>query len=134
MGPLTQSILVNDPCGERGNCFAACIASILEVSLEEVPNFCNFDDWRWRTNRWLAPRGLAYIDVTLSGDARDLLVKDWGYHVVSGDGPRGHRHSVVGLRGEIVWDPHPSQTGFLGHPHEWEYGLLAKTFIPPMST
>ena len=131
MLPVTQTILANDPSGERGNCFAASIASILELPLVEVPNFCNWDDWRWRTNRWLAPRGLTYLDVALPGDARDLLVKFWGYHVISGDGPRGHRHSVVGLKGAVFWDPHPSRAGLLGGPDDWEYGLLAKTFLNP---
>lgn len=124
---LTQTILAEDPSGERGNCFATCIASILEAPLAEVPNFCNSDLWRWDLNRWLAPRGLTYVDVSLPGDARDELVEFWGYHVISGDGPRGHRHSVVGLKGEIVWDPHPSRAGLLGKPDDWEFGLLVAT-------
>lgn len=125
---LTQTILADDPSGECGNCFATCIASILEVPLDDVPNFCRWDDWLERTCQWLAPRGFFYLDVTLPGDARDELVRFWGYHVIAGDGPRGHRHAVVGLKGEIVWDPHPSRAGLLGEPHDWEYGLLVKTF------
>ena len=128
MIPVTQTILLGDPSGERGNCFAACIASILELPIEQVPNFCNHDDWRLRTNEWLSLRGLAYLDVNLVGDARDELVRFWGYHVISGDGPRGVRHAVVGLRGEIVWDPHPTRAGLLDGPEAWDYGLFVRTF------
>ena len=105
----------------RGNCFAACIASILEVPLRTVPNFCEQENWREATNEWLKPMGLCYLDVTLPGDARDELVRFWQFHVISGDGPRGLRHSVVGFAGEIVHDPHPDGGGVAG---DLEYGLL----------
>lgn len=112
----------------RDSCFAACIASILEIP--KAPNFCHLpgrENWREVVNEWLAPLGLAYWDVTLPGDARDELVRFWGDHVISGNGPRGHRHSVVGHAGEIVFDPHPEGGGLIGSPEEWEYGLLIAT-------
>lgn len=104
-----------------GNCFAACIASLLELPLEDVPNFCDSDNWRERLAAWLRSHGLFYLDVTLQEGA-EPLDSEWGYHVISGDGPRGCRHSVVGLAGVVVHDPHP-KGGPLG-PANREYGLL----------
>lgn len=50
-----------------GNCFAACLASILEMPLEEVPNFCHEGSdadgstWLERTARWLEERGRGFV-------------------------------------------------------------------------
>lgn len=108
----------------RGNCFATCLACILEIPLDDVPNFCEHDNWRDETDKWLEPYGLFYQDIVLIGDARDELTQYWGYHVISGDGPRGLRHSVVGYRGKMVHDPHPDGGGVSG---DIEYGLLIAT-------
>lgn len=124
MKPIHQTIFGNGENGTpRGNCFAACIASILELSLDEVPNFCaRHADWREAANLWLSDRGLFYVDVNLPGDLRDEHVRFWGYHVISGVSPRNIRHSVVGFGGSMVFDPHPSGAGLL--EGEWEYGFL----------
>ena len=47
------------PIEKRGNCFAACLASIVGVDLDTVPNFCALGDtWMERANAWLGERGL----------------------------------------------------------------------------
>ena len=119
----------------HGNCFAACIASILEVPLSTVPNFCERKNWREATNDWLTKFGLFYIDVTLPDDARDEMIRYCGHHVISGDGPRGLRHAVVGWQGRMVFDPHPEGGGVSG---DLEYGLLVPlhpvmSLVPPRS-
>ena len=58
----------------------------------------------------------------------------WDYHLLAGNGQRGCLYSVVGVKGQIVWDPHPSRPGLLGTPNDWEYGLLVKTFTLPSDT
>lgn len=42
--------------GKEGNCFAASLASVLELPLDSVPNFCVAypSDWFAKTNEWLA--------------------------------------------------------------------------------
>src|SRR5260370_22421604 len=63
MKPVTQSLV-----GEEGNCFAACVASILEMSLVEVPNFCAVDNGWWAAfQAWLAERGLCAVDINIEG-------------------------------------------------------------------
>jgi hypothetical protein len=103
---------------KKGNCFATCIACILELPVEEVPNFCGdhwTDDGEWfrQTNKWLAPLGLRYIEFQYG---------DWVTHyhgvpdvdvIVSGPGPRGCDHAVIWRAGELVHDPHPSGDGLL---------------------
>lgn len=106
---------------DTGNCFAATIASILEVDLETVPNFCEHEDWRERTNKYLADFGLFYIDLQIGEQDPSEIFHYAGYHVISGVGPRGCRHSVVGFKGITIFDPHPSLEGLITHE---EYGFL----------
>jgi hypothetical protein len=88
-----------------GNCFSACIASILEVPLGDVPYF-----WGPRQAwfaRWLAGQGLA---VALY--PRGVHVP-WGYSIAGGPSARfaGRMHACVALDGVVVHDPHPSRDG-----------------------
>lgn len=98
----------------NGNCLAACIASILEVELAEVPNFCEGATTHWldRLAEWLAPRGLYPLCFTLTGG-------DWrpqGLHILAGKSPRGDwLHAVVARGRDVVHDPHPSRAGVLTH-------------------
>lgn len=108
----------------RGNCFATSIACLLSLLVCEVPNFCDCEseDWREEVNKWLKPRGLFYLDIGIPEDHRaEHLFAFAGYHVISGMGPRGCRHSVVGKAGKMIHDPHPSGAGLLT---EEEYGFL----------
>lgn len=97
-----------------GNCFQACIASVLELPLDDVPHFCKGDNPHWMrdTLDFLRPVGLSLLTVHLPEglDAEDLPD---AWCVLSGPGPRGHRHSVVGRGGMMVHDPHPDGTGLL---------------------
>lgn len=102
----------------KGNCFATCIACILDLPVEDVPNFCGdywSDDGEWfrQTNKWLAQHGLRYIELGFG---------DWvfNYHgvpdvdvIVSGPGPRGCDHAVIWRDGKLAHDPHPSGAGLV---------------------
>ena len=88
-----------------GNCFSACVASILEVSLEDVPFFGADELWWARFSEWLEARNL--YAVCLKHRAGRAPV---GYHILSGKSPRGEfLHSVVAKGEDIVHDPHPSR-------------------------
>lgn len=102
----------------KGNCFATCIACILDLRVEDVPNFCGDNpeangEWLRATNRWLAQYGLRYIEFTYG----DWVVDSHGvpdcHVIVSGPGPRGCDHATVWLNGKIAHDPHPSGDGIL---------------------
>lgn len=88
-----------------GNCFSACLASILEIPLGEVPHF-----WgpRWPDFlQWLADRGLA---MTLY---HKRLYVPPGYSIAGGPSVRfaGQMHACVAFDGLIIHDPHPSREG-----------------------
>lgn len=122
---VDQTIFVGDE-KRKGNCVAACIATIVGVPLERVPHFVDFgiaygdvdDDspdavstghhW-WAMllgylaghNRWVVE--LEDVDATERGEM--LLV--------AGMSPRGVMHQVI-YRDRRLWhDPHPSRAGVL---------------------
>ena len=126
MKPLSQTITEVG----KGNCLAACVASILEVSLESVPdlqcgvNFRGLQEYLAGFNLtaiWLhCPElGSAYVGYTPE------------YCILIGDSPRNEklRHAVVGRpKGygyETVHDPHPDGYGLKGEPESVIYlGIL----------
>lgn len=137
-----MTILNHDPAkGIIGDCFRCCIASLLELSAARVPHFADYD-WddtsgRWFVdlNKWLAPRGVAYIELPVSDDGPESVAKwlsgatAFGfdiYHIIGGNSPRGVDHAVVARNGVIVHDPHPSRAGLVGPQSNGAYmiGML----------
>ena len=98
-----------------GNCMAACLASILEIPIEDVQ--CKeTDNWFKDVNLWLQrEHKLALMEIK--------RIPYWfqGYLIVSGKGPRGLEHACVLMMEsflseadcmvEVVHDPHPSREG-----------------------
>lgn len=102
-----------------GNCFAACIASIFELTLDEVPDYMG-DDWHEWWNRWLAERNLTLIHWKIPDPDDPDSYRPPGYSLLGADSPRGDwLHSVVCLDGEVVWDPHPQREMGLGTWRDW---------------
>jgi hypothetical protein len=101
-----------------GNCLAACLASLLELSLDAVPHFTG-EGWRARLGEWLRGRGLWALEwdaprgCTIDGSRSWLAVNVPGYAIVSGQATRGLLHATVWRGGELVHDPHPSRAGLL---------------------
>lgn len=95
-----------------GNCFRACIASLLEIPIDEVPNF-NAEpvkDWHMRYAAWLNKRGLGVCHLGTPAFLTVAGVKD-AYFIVSGKSPRGIDHAVIYKGPKMVHDPHPSGGG-----------------------
>lgn len=114
MKPVEQTVLMPP----HGNCFSACMASILEMPLEAVPCF-EEEDWIIRWNEWLRPRNLAIMICDLPEDAEKLhryrKTCMPGYTIPGADSPRGPwKHAFVAFDGELVWDPHPQRKMGLG--------------------
>lgn len=94
-----------------GNCMSACIASILELPIEEVPYFMGNDirggAWKLKLKVWLAERGLYPLFIT---PVAEIYIPR--YHIMQGKSPRGRgTHAVVAKGDRVVWDPHPSRAG-----------------------
>jgi hypothetical protein len=101
----------------RGNCLAACIASLLDLSIEDVPNFRTAEDQWGALQAWLSDRGLCAIRVA----AQPSLISSMPpqYCILTGPSPRNPvLHAVIGLwegeRTAMVHDPHPDGTGLAG--------------------
>jgi hypothetical protein len=113
------------PDHEKGDCFAACVATILEVDLASLPNFCARPPnvWFEEMQAYLEKRfGLMLIGAT---PETAMYLPDEHLFIASGPGPRGHRHSVVFNSLGLVWDPHPSDAGLL-EVTDREFFVVAK--------
>lgn len=140
MTPVLQDNLED----HRGNCLAACVASVLDIPLEQVPNFRLDADKRDMFDTlvdWLKEEhgknivGLRFYrgDGPLEENTVDRIINSafvngrQHYVILNGLSPRrtasGEKkyHSVVarssGWGFEVVHDPHPDGTGLEGEPY-----------------
>jgi hypothetical protein len=106
MKPIDQDIFINDPQGRVGNCLQACLASIMEMNLTDVPHFAAIPDDTWfeQMCNWIGDHGYQFEDY-------DGLNESPHYMLVIGKSPRGVSHAVVYKDGQLAHDPHPSRAG-----------------------
>lgn len=125
MIPVEQERFFDEAKGERGDCLAACLASLLELDLGSVPHFAGMGErWHLELTAWLGARGwlLGSAWHTISEDDRTRLDGySQGYWLAGVTSLRTRSdgsnisHLVVMLDGEIAWDPHPARgAGHLG--------------------
>lgn len=115
---MRDMLELHDPeKGMIGDCWRACIASILDLPCEEVPHFVREEiegkgHWMELTVRWLNGRGFGIVQCS-----RDGLPKWISYGtlmIACGPGPRHGNHCVImDQSGSMVHDPHPSREGIL---------------------
>lgn len=114
MIPVKQTRLSDPETGVVGNCYAAAFASLLELEIAEVPAFegsATPQAAEQAVDYWLAMIGFQRL-VFWPHQTADM---PRGYAIVIGRSPRhpGDAHCVIGLDGEMVHDPHPSNAGLL---------------------
>ena len=115
---------------ETGNCYAACLASLLEIPLGHVPDDLNGDDWLDRANAFLATRNLRTM--TFAWDTERPWAFGPVWHVVAGRSPRGNwNHACVGFGGEIVHDPNPEGGGLVGTAREIDIFVVVDPAVKP---
>lgn len=105
----------------KGNCFTACVASILELPIEDVPDFCLMGDTVWweELEKWLFVRGLAPLtfcfnhgkQVTAEGTKDFFYVVPRVPLILSGNNHSGVAHSVVLYDGDKIHNPNPNCSG-----------------------
>jgi hypothetical protein len=129
----------------RGDCYAACIASIFELDIERLPHVPEDDDvvlakfpiknpeyfnvsdarsswWHDMWAEWFKANNLMHVVIRCEkfGEYDRRVLDTW--HIISGPSPRdpeqnqgrdGHKHAVVGRKGLVRFDPHPSRSGLL---------------------
>lgn len=111
MKPVMQTAL-----GLDGNCFAACLASLFDLGIDDLPNFVaqqrerDGSDWAVPVREWLRARGFGIVMIGLNGD-ESVLRELGGFYIVSGQSVPGVWHATLWSGGRLVHDPHPSQCG-----------------------
>jgi hypothetical protein len=124
--------------GEEGNCFVACLASILEVGLEELAEVervylhgaAEWEAAEFRLRPGIYRRILREVNRVLVEDHKCILVTvstmfgaPKGFAIAGGPGGRGLQHGVVFEDGVMVHDPEPSRAGLEGVE---DYTILVK--------
>ena len=144
-----MKLVDQDQFGERGNCFAACMASIFELPLADVPG-CHGQGWQMALGEFLRDRGLIYAEVprgNLIATATDVICSPekkampgrtlgwqplmygvWPLVILVGPSYRGaFDHAVVGETNgygvRVLHDPHPSRDGL---PYVHSIGMFVK--------
>lgn len=116
----------------KGDCFRACVASLLELGVEEVPNFILERDMHKAAEQWLADRGLTVLAMCFPDDetmSRTFIDPPARYCIFTGVSPRKNEdgttryHAVVGRTAgygiDVVHDPHPSRAGLAPGGFHW---------------
>lgn len=142
MIPVDQTIFAGDPEGRKGDCFRACLASILELKSEEVPHFFELYGYGFskQVKEWLKERyGISLVRVFIAKDRITVWGAE-GYFIASGRSPRSTtekplEHAVVMLaednRISVAHDPHPSRAGLVDVQ---EYLLFTKAMLGKIET
>ena len=131
LAAVTQQVTTKDDGkGGVGDCMRACVASLLGLSVDDVPHFARYglnDEPPDKHGWWWAFIG--FCD-TLE-PSHEVLVPDeppppsddiadlFGMYLATGKSPRGDwNHVVICRGGEVIWDPHPDRLGIDGEPIE----------------
>lgn len=108
-----------------GNCFEACVASILELPIGKMPKVSGSEaGWWFRMVRAVNKLGyrIEYFTAKQQKPPRNR------FYIMGGMSPRGNfRHAVVAKNGKMVHDPYPSRDGIKGKPID--YFLIRKIRI-----
>lgn len=91
---------VQTKVGEKGNCFVAAAASILELPINMLPRVKHSKEWLNYWRRWLRKRGMGIV--WFEADGR-TAPSGWAVLTVKCGYEAGH--AVVCFDGEIIHDP-----------------------------
>lgn len=96
-----------------GDCLKCCVASLLELEYEDVPNFIEYENGNWLVAMkvFLKERGIYPILL----QRENFLHQEVNY-IAIGESPRalqgkGFSHSVIMNGNTLAHDPHPDNKG-----------------------
>lgn len=102
------------PKNGEGNCFQACVASILEIPLEGSFNHGLLSDEEWfdKFNEWLVQYGLASVFIECSPEKPLNSTALRGIHIAEMETEGSLlKHAVVINGDKIIHDPMPYPSG-----------------------
>ena len=92
----------------HGDCFATCVACLLDLPRSDVPNFMEKPGPEWWVDLqdWLSTRGLWCEAHSGKGSQGQITDNPPGYWIASGKSPRGAYHHAVIFHGNtLAHDP-----------------------------
>lgn len=121
MEPVMCEVVHDPENGMYGDCFRACIASILELTSKEVPHF--YSNWiegtdfneHWKgVRKWFNDNNILIFEWWSEDDLRHYMLETNPdiYYIFTGGSSIDANHAVVCLNNEIVHDP--SGNGIIG--------------------
>lgn len=137
MKPVNQTLFGDTDGKLKGNCFPACLASILELPLEEIPHFyegCEVDDFLAnlkslaKIEEFLNKQKYSYcVHFCEDFDSEEEFLKFiqtqtdsyWiavGLPLMESD---GEHHAVVYKNNKLLHDPHPPGLGLRSVENAW---------------
>lgn len=130
--------VMRDKFGVGGNCLSACIASLMHLTIDDVPNFNDGTNnnpdqndptsvrifWR-NVDNFLESKGYAILHFEPGDESiHDLISATSGHFLVGGKSPRGYYHSVIYTKKGLAHDPHPEGGGVVAESISIIYPLF----------
>jgi hypothetical protein len=109
MTPVMQTKFTDEAAGRIGNCFSACLASLLDISIEKVPPFEELQENRRRELQVLAffvrLHGFVFVD-----RYRKQPPHDGQHYIAAMITPLSENivHCVIMRDGKVVHNPNPN--------------------------
>lgn len=115
MGRKEKKTAMTEDMRTDGDCFRCCVATVLRMNYDDVPEFNKPDEDQWVGNlsRWCRGRGLSMVMVRPHGETVWAHFLSHGLWIAGGPGPRGVDHAVVYDGPNLLHDPHRSREGLL---------------------
>lgn len=142
MTPQKQLFLHNPPV-TYGDCARTCLACLLDLSPEEVPNFAELH-WEDKAAfdqaeaNFLTAHGLKRVQFGYESELQDVLnymreANRGTYYILLGTSANGTPHDVIGLDDSIIWDPSIDNSGIVA-PIEETGAYYISVFVPTRLT
>ena len=141
MTPQKQ-LFKHNPPETFGDCHRTCLACLLDLSVEEVPNWAEkyWEDtatWDVEEDLFLSQHGLSKLTIAFNGsDGLEPVLAHMGqlnanrYYLLTGESKNGTNHVVICLGGKIIWDPAIDNSGIVGPATD---GFFWLNFLTPLS-
>jgi hypothetical protein len=129
--------------GIFGDCYRTCIACILNLVPEQVPNFADnfWEDtvgWDKATKAWLKSQGFSSMAIQYVGISLEQLLVELGesvpslHLILTGKSANNIDHCVVIKEGKILWDPSLDNSGIVGEASTG--GYFVEILVPHSSS